>query len=183
MKKKISSRQTVAKISHSAYRCARAVGNLTVGEFTVTGVPLFLFAFLVSSWEMDGKTERRWLGTSPCDNERTIALRKNALRAYERKSSELILPGPRSRVGTFWEHLSDAYLTKSVSLNKPKKSRTRMDKMKRLPRFNFPHVFNDPQEAYCCPYLRQFIELVKKKKKRGAHISRARKTWCQNCRV
>ena len=49
---------------------------------------------------MDGKAERRWLGTSPCDNERTIALRKNALRAYEGKSSELTPPGPRSRVGT-----------------------------------------------------------------------------------
>ena len=49
---------------------------------------------------MDGKAERRWLGTSPCDNERTIALRTNALRAYEGKSSELIRPGPRSRVGT-----------------------------------------------------------------------------------
>ena len=49
---------------------------------------------------MDGKAERRWLGTCPCDNERTIALRKNALRAYEGKSSELIPPGPRSRVGT-----------------------------------------------------------------------------------
>ena len=48
---------------------------------------------------MNGKAERRWLGTSPCDNERTIALRTNALRAYEGKSSELI-PGPRSRVGT-----------------------------------------------------------------------------------
>ena len=49
---------------------------------------------------MDGKAERQWLGTSPCDNERTIALRKNSLRAYEGKSSELIPPGPRSRVGT-----------------------------------------------------------------------------------
>ena len=48
-----------------------------------------------------GKAERRWLGTSPCDNERTIALRKNAFRAYEGKSSELILPGSRSRDGTF----------------------------------------------------------------------------------
>ena len=47
---------------------------------------------------MDGKAERRWLGTSPCDNERTIALRKNALRAYKGKSSELIPPGPRARV-------------------------------------------------------------------------------------
>ena len=82
------------------YRCARTIGHLTVGEFTVTGVPLFLFAFLVSSWEMDGKAECRLLGTSPCENERTIALRKNALRAYEGKSSELIPPGPRSRVGT-----------------------------------------------------------------------------------
>ena len=49
---------------------------------------------------MDGKAERRWLDTPPCDNERTIALRKNALGAYEENSSELIPPGPRSRVGT-----------------------------------------------------------------------------------
>ena len=39
------------------------------------------------------KAERQWLGTCPCDNERTIVLRKNALRAYEGKSSELIPPG------------------------------------------------------------------------------------------
>ena len=79
-------------------------------RFTVTGVPLFLFAFLVSSWEMDGKAERRWLGTSPCDNERTIALRKNALRAYEGKASELIPPGPRSRVGVIQlNRVSSAY--------------------------------------------------------------------------
>ena len=64
------------------------------------GVPIILFAFLVSSWKMNGKAEGRWLGTSPCDNEIIIALRTNALRAYERKSSELISPGPRSRVGT-----------------------------------------------------------------------------------
>ena len=51
---------------------------------------------------MDGKAERRWLGTSPCDNERTIALGENALRAYEGKSSELIPQGPRSRVGTLY---------------------------------------------------------------------------------
>ena len=48
---------------------------------------------------MDGKAERRWRGTSPCDNERTSALRKNAPRAYEGKSAELISPGPWSRVG------------------------------------------------------------------------------------
>ena len=82
------------------YHCARTIGHLTDGESTVTGVPLFLFPFQVSSCEMDGKSERRWLGTSPCDNERTIALRKNALRAYDGRSSELIPPGPRSRVGT-----------------------------------------------------------------------------------
>ena len=82
------------------YRCGRTIGHLTVGEFTVTGVLLLMFAFLVSSWEMNGKAERRWLGTSLCDNERTIALRKNALRVYEGKSSELIPRGPRSRVGT-----------------------------------------------------------------------------------
>ena len=82
------------------YRCGRTIGHLTVGEFTVTGVLLFLFAFLVSSWEMYGKAERRWLGTSPFDNERTIALREYTLRAYEWKSSELISRDPRSRVGT-----------------------------------------------------------------------------------
>ena len=81
------------------HRCGRTIGHLTVREFTVTGVPIFLFAFLVSCWEMDEKAERRWLGTSPFDNEGTISLRKIA-RAYEGKSSELIPPGPRSRVGT-----------------------------------------------------------------------------------
>ena len=85
--------------SGRVYRCGRTIGHLTVRECTVTGVPIFLFAFLVSSCEMDGKAERRWFGTSPCDNERTIALRTNALRAYEGKSSELIPPGPRSRIG------------------------------------------------------------------------------------
>ena len=45
------------------HRCGRTIGRLMVGEFTVTGVPLVLFAFLVNSWEMDGKAERRWLGT------------------------------------------------------------------------------------------------------------------------
>ena len=69
-------------------------------EIYCDGSSFFLFAFLVSSWEIDGKAERRWLGTSPCHNERTIALRKNALRAFEGRSSELIKPGPRSRVGT-----------------------------------------------------------------------------------
>ena len=49
---------------------------------------------------MDGKAERRWLDASPCDNERTIAFRTNALRVCEGKSSELIRPGPGSRVGT-----------------------------------------------------------------------------------
>ena len=34
------------------------------------------------------------------DNERAVALRTNALRAYEVKSSVLTPPGPRSRVGT-----------------------------------------------------------------------------------
>ena len=82
------------------YRCGRTVGHLAFGDCIVTGVPLLLFAFLVSYWQMDGKAEGRWLGTSTCDNERTIALRTNALQAYEGKSSELIPPGPRSRVGT-----------------------------------------------------------------------------------
>ena len=49
---------------------------------------------------MDGEVEGRLLGTSPYDNEITVESGKNALRAYERKSLELIPPGPRPRVGT-----------------------------------------------------------------------------------
>ena len=41
------------------------VPHLTLGESTVTGVPLFLFAFLVRSLDMDGSPECRWLGTFP----------------------------------------------------------------------------------------------------------------------
>ena len=54
---------------------------------------------------MDGKVEGRWLGTCPCDIGITIALRTNALRAYEGASSELIPPAPRSRVGTIQSEL------------------------------------------------------------------------------
>ena len=36
-------------IKYQLDRCGRTIGHLTVGEFTVTGVPFFLFAFLVSS--------------------------------------------------------------------------------------------------------------------------------------
>ena len=35
--------------SYVVYRCDRTIGHLTVGDFTVTGVLLFLFALLVSS--------------------------------------------------------------------------------------------------------------------------------------
>ena len=49
---------------------------------------------------MGGTVHGRWHGTSPRDNEQTIASWTNALRAYEGKSSEFIPPGPRSRVGT-----------------------------------------------------------------------------------
>ena len=49
---------------------------------------------------MDRDDEGIWLGTFPCDYESTIALRTNALRAYEEKPSAMILPGPRSRLGT-----------------------------------------------------------------------------------
>ena len=35
--------------SYDLYRCGRTIGHLTVGDFAVMGVPLFLFAFLVSS--------------------------------------------------------------------------------------------------------------------------------------
>ena len=49
---------------------------------------------------MNGKAEGRWLGISPRDLKRTITLRANALHAYDGKRSELLQPGPRSRVGT-----------------------------------------------------------------------------------
>ena len=49
---------------------------------------------------MDGKAKGRWLGTSPYDDGINIALTTNAFRAYEGKPSELIPPGPWSRVGT-----------------------------------------------------------------------------------
>ena len=59
---------------------------------------------------MNGKAEGRWLGTSLCDNERTIALTTNTLRDYEGKPSELIPPGPRSRVGAIQMNwVSSAY--------------------------------------------------------------------------
>ena len=72
------------------------IRHLTVVDITVTGVLLCLFAFLVSSREMDGKAEGLWLGTSPCDREKTIVFRANTLRAYRGESSELIPPDLRS---------------------------------------------------------------------------------------
>ena len=69
---------------------------------------------------MNGKAEGRWLGNSPCDNERTIALRKNALRAYEGKSSALIPPGPWSRIGT------DSHPPASIVLDDRVGARSRM---------------------------------------------------------
>ena len=66
-------------------------------RFCCDGSSTFLLAFLVSSWKMNGKAEGWWIGTSPCYDERTIALRTNALRAYEGKSSELVISGKRWR--------------------------------------------------------------------------------------
>ena len=77
-------------------RCGRTIEHLTVGDFAVTGVPLFLPASLMSPSEMDGKAEGRWLGTSPCDNEQNIDLRRNPLQANGGKTSELIPLGLRS---------------------------------------------------------------------------------------
>ena len=81
-------------------RCGRIIGHITLhrmvgcilsGSSTVTvGVSCELLRY-------EREVHGRWHGTSPCDNERTIALWTNALRAYEGKSSELIPPGPRSR--------------------------------------------------------------------------------------
>ena len=42
---------------------------------------------------MERHHEGRWLGTSPCDNERSIALRTNALRANERSSALIAVSG------------------------------------------------------------------------------------------
>ena len=60
------------------------------------------FSVCVSSELLrDGREGRRPMAWhSTCDNKRSIALRANALRAYKGESSELIPPGPRSRVGT-----------------------------------------------------------------------------------
>ena len=52
---------------------------------------------LLRSSNTKEKVHGRWHDTSPCDNERTIALWANALRYYEAKSSELIPPASRSR--------------------------------------------------------------------------------------
>ena len=49
---------------------------------------------------MDGKTESRWVRTSPWDSVITIALKTDGFKAYEGMSSELVPPGPRSGVGT-----------------------------------------------------------------------------------
>ena len=38
-----------AVVLYILYHCGRIIGHLTVGDFPMTGVPLFLFAFLVSS--------------------------------------------------------------------------------------------------------------------------------------
>ena len=54
----------------------------------------------MGSRDTNGKVHGRWHGTSPCDTKLTIVLWTHALQAYEGKSSELIPPGPRSRVGT-----------------------------------------------------------------------------------
>ena len=48
-KKRAASKGQGWRLNKSVYRYGRTVGHLTVGEFTGTGVPLFLFAFLVSS--------------------------------------------------------------------------------------------------------------------------------------
>ena len=82
-------------------RCRHIIGHLTVGEITCDGSSTFSVCVSVELLLLrDGREgEGRWLVTSPCDNKGTIALRENALRAFEGKSSELIPPGPRSRVG------------------------------------------------------------------------------------
>ena len=99
------------------YRNGPTIGHLTVGEYYVMGVSLFLFAFIVSSLEMGWKAEGRWRGTSPCDSERIIALRTCALRVYEGKSSELIPPGPRLRIGTtHLNRVSSAYCPNATYL-------------------------------------------------------------------
>ena len=41
------------------YRCGGTIGHLTVGDFAVTGVPLFLFAFVSSDLLKDEREGRR----------------------------------------------------------------------------------------------------------------------------
>ena len=85
------------------YRCGRVIGHFIVhrmvgyilpGSSTIIiGVPCELSRFC----DTNGKVHDRWHVNFPSDNERTIALWTNTLRAYEGKSLELIPPGPRSR--------------------------------------------------------------------------------------
>ena len=79
---------------HWAFYLNRMVGYILSGSSIVI---IGVFCELLRSSHTNGKVHGRWHGASPCDNERTIALWTNALRAYEGKSSGLIPPGPRSR--------------------------------------------------------------------------------------
>ena len=85
------------------YRCGRIIGHFIVHRMVgciLSGSSTIIIGDsceLLRSCDTNGKVYGRWHGTSPCDDERTIALWTNAPRAYEGKSSGLIPPGPRSR--------------------------------------------------------------------------------------
>ena len=53
---------TEVGISRVLYRCGRIIGHVTVRDFAVTGVPLFVFAFLVARLRY-GEEGRRPMST------------------------------------------------------------------------------------------------------------------------
>ena len=76
------------------YRCGRIIGHFTVHgmvEHILPGSPnvtVGVSCELLKSWYTNGKVHGRWHGTSPRDNERTIAL-------YGQKHSEPTRGSPR----------------------------------------------------------------------------------------
>ena len=82
------------------YHCSRIIGHFSVQMMVgyilsrSTTVTIGVSCEILRSSDANRKVHGRWHGTSPCDHERTVASRTDALRAYEGKSSELI---PRGR--------------------------------------------------------------------------------------
>ena len=105
------------------YRCGRIIGHFTLhtmvgcilSRSSIVFIGVFcelLPAFEILKYDREGPYGQ-WPVPSLCDNERTIPLWTNALRAHEGKSSELIPPGPHARVGTIQlNRVSSAYCPK-----------------------------------------------------------------------